>query len=270
MIVFPNAKINIGLSILGKRKDGYHNILTSLYPVPWQDILEIVTAPNEEFTLSGLNIPGPTRKNLCMKAYHLMKEMFDLPPVMMHLHKVIPFAAGLGGGSSNAAFTIKALNTLFLLGLTATEMEKIAAGLGTDCPFFIKNIPAIASGTGTDLKEVDIALTSVYLVMINPDIHISTAALYQKISEYSNHEIHLVNVLAKPLSDWRDLLTNDFEIIVFPEFPEIKTIKDKLYQLGAEFAAMAGSGSTVYGFFSEEPVLTDFPNNYRIWKCKID
>lgn len=269
MVVFPNAKINIGLRIVGKRKDGYHDILTPIYPVPWQDILELVTARNEEFTLSGLDIPGPTDKNLCLEAYHLMKKAFDLPAVKMHLHKVIPFAAGLGGGSSDAAFTIKALNTLFSLGLTVTAMEKIAAGLGNDCPFFIKNIPAIASGTGTSLEEIDISLKSDYLVLVNPDIQIPTAALYQKISKFSSPEIPPAEVLKKPVGEWRDFLTNDFEKIVFPEFPEIKAIKDKLYQSGAAFAAMSGSGSTVYGIFSGEPVLTGFPNNYRIWKGKI-
>lgn len=270
MIVFPNAKINIGLSILGKRKDGYHNILTSLYPVPWQDILELVPAPKETFTLSGLDIPGPATNNLCLKAYHLMKETFNLPPVKMHLHKVIPLAAGLGGGSSDAAFTIKSLNTMFSLDLTVTVMEEIAAGLGSDCPFFIKNIPVIASGTGTELEASDINLKSNYLALVNPDIHIPTAALYQKIREFSSPELNPAVVLNKPLHEWKDLLTNDFERIVFPEFTAIKDIKNQFYKTGAEFAAMSGSGSTVYGIFSEDPDLTVFPDNYRVWKGKID
>jgi len=270
MIVFPNAKINIGLSILGKRKDGYHNILTSLYPVPWQDILELVPAPKETFTLSGLDIPGPATNNLCLKAYHLMKETFNLPPAKMHLHKVIPLAAGLGGGSSDAAFTIKSLNTMFSLDLTVTVMEEIAAGLGSDCPFFIKNIPVIASGTGTELEASDINLKSNYLALVNPDIHIPTAALYQKIREFSSPELNPAVVLNKPLHEWKDLLTNDFERIVFTEFTAIKDIKNQFYKTGAEFAAMSGSGSTVYGIFSEDPDLTVFPDNYRVWKGKID
>lgn len=254
MLSFPNAKINLGLNVVSKRPDNYHNIESCFYPIPWCDILEIIPDRKLTFTSSGLNIPGHPADNLCLKAYHLLKESHHIPAVHIHLHKVIPMGAGLGGGSSDAAFTLKLLNELFHLALSPTELEKLATRLGSDCAFFIRNQPMIVTGTGTDLKPTGFSLSGKFIALSYPDIHISTAEAYSQITPHSpSHSIE--ELLALPANEWPGKLKNDFEIAVCAQHPRISQLKAELYQQGAVYAAMTGSGSTVYGLFDKKPAL---------------
>lgn len=253
MVAFPNVKINLGLNILSKRADGYHNIASVFYPVPFQDALEILPAETFKFTSSGLNIPGNEQSNLVIKAYKLLKEEYNLPPVHIHLHKNIPMGAGLGGGSADAAFTIKSLNNIFNLALTEVDMEAYAGKLGSDCPFFIKNTPVMVRGTGTTFSPISLSLKGKYLVLICPELHVSTQEAYSQVTpqepEKDVHEI-IENV---PFSDWKHILKNDFEDSVFKIYPQIRQTKELLYASGAVYASMSGSGSSVYGLFEAEP-----------------
>ncbi|MES1215674.1 MAG: 4-(cytidine 5'-diphospho)-2-C-methyl-D-erythritol kinase [Bacteroidota bacterium] len=275
MIVFPNCKINIGLRILRKRKDKHHDLETVFYPIPLSDILEIVTNKEPKlshiipFTTSGLNVeanPG----NLCIRAYKLLKKKFpDLPRVKIHLHKVIPLGAGLGGGSSNAAFTLKLLNTKFDLGLTNVQLLQYAFQLGSDCPFFILNKPCTASGRGEILKEIPLDLSGYTLVVVNPGIHIDTGSAFLQIIP-AIPEKTLAEIITLPIERWKDELINDFEKPIFMQYPEIVDIKDKLYIAGAIYASMSGSGSTVYGIFpnQQKPQLS-FPDHYLKWELSL-
>jgi 4-diphosphocytidyl-2-C-methyl-D-erythritol kinase len=263
MLVFPNAKINLGLRILSKRHDGYHNIETCFYPIDWCDALEMVIAPAFNFTQSGLSIDGDTKNNLCIKAYQLMQQSYALPPVHMHLHKVIPFGAGLGGGSADAAFTLKALNEIFKLDLSDDTLKNHAAVLGSDCAFFIDNKPAVGEGRGDELHAVDISLKGKFLAVIKPDVMVSTAQAYAGVipSQANNS---LTDILQKPIAQWKQHLVNDFEISVFERHSEIKQIKEKLYAAGAIYAAMSGSGAAVFGIFNQEIEMQPF-NVYAHW-----
>lgn len=267
MLVFPNAKINIGLKIKEKRKDGYHNLMTCFYPVQWQDALEVIESSKIQFSSSGIEIPGKQEENLCLKAYKLLAKDHNLPPVNIHLHKAIPIGAGLGGGSSDASFTLKALNEHFNLFLDPILLEHYAALIGSDCPFFIKNKPVIASGKGSEFQDLQLDLSGNYIVIIFPKIHISTAEAFSLIipapSELDFKEI-LENL---PAEEWKNYLINDFEEGVFNRFPEIGALKQYLYDKGAVFSSMSGSGAAVYGIFKEPPILDSqvFHENY-IWK----
>lgn len=253
MVTFPNAKINLGLNILSKREDGYHNINSCFYPIPFSDILEIVQSEVFEFKSTGLTIPG--EGNLCVRAFEILQKDHGIRNVKIHLYKVIPIGAGLGGGSADATFTLLMLNDIFELGLSESTLESYAAQLGSDCPFFVKNQPVMARGTGTELEAFDINLKSKFLALLSPDIHVSTAEAYSGVTP-KVPDLDISQIITKPLSSWRNALSNNFEMSVFPNHPEIAQIKNQLYDLGASYASMTGSGSAVYGLFEYEPDLS--------------
>ena len=255
MILYPNAKINIGLNVVEKRADGYHNLETVFYPINLLDALEITTdehqADSVKLKVSGEAIAGRPSDNLVMKACNLMRSMFPekIERLSVHLHKHIPTGAGLGGGSSDAAFTIKALNEKFSLGMSVDQMEQLSAQLGADCPFFIKNQPVFAEGIGDIFTDIDIVLKGKTLVLVKPDISVSTADAYSLVSPHKPQQ-SLRESLRLPVEEWKNHVVNDFESSVFKKFPEIAAIKDRLYDLGALYASMSGSGSAVYGIFN--------------------
>jgi 4-diphosphocytidyl-2-C-methyl-D-erythritol kinase len=252
MVAFPPCKINLGLNVLRKRSDGYHDIETCFYPVPWSDILEVIPSDEFLFSTSGNAIPGEEHDNLCVKAYRMMQAVYSLPPVKIHLHKVIPTGAGLGGGSSDAAWTLRLLNDIFALKLEKDVLREYASRLGSDCSFFIDDIPMIGSGRGEMLAPVKISLKGKYLVIVKPEVHVSTAQAYLGIMPMEPR-LRLTDVLGMPMSEWKALLANDFEKTVAVKFPVIGEIKERLYQTGADYASMTGSGSAVYGVFSFKP-----------------
>ena len=258
MIVYPNAKINIGLNVVEKRPDGYHNLETGFYPIKLQDALEIKTiesnVPSCGYSLkvSGTLLDGSPDDNLVVKAYKLLKKEFDLPPVSMYLYKHIPTGAGLGGGSSDAAYALKVLNEKYSLSLSDERLEAYAAENGADCAFFIKNNPVFATGIGNIFSDIKLNLTGMTLVLVKPDIFVSTRDAYSNINP-SAPKVSLKDLLSEPVTSWKDTVFNDFEKSVFPKYPEIAAIKDKLYDMGAVYASMSGSGSSVYGIF-ENPV----------------
>jgi 4-diphosphocytidyl-2-C-methyl-D-erythritol kinase len=269
MIVFPNCKINLGLNILKKRNDGYHDLETIFYPLPLTDALEIIeTKPNERisefpFSSSGKAVPGKPASNLCVKAYRLLKRDFpSIPDVHIHLHKVIPSGAGLGGGSADAAFTLKLLNQLLQLSLSNDELIEYALQLGSDCPFFIINKPCYAVGRGEKLEPLAIDLSAYKFVVVNPGIHIDTGRAFLEIKP-AQPEKNIKDIITEPVERWKDDLKNDFEKIIFQKHREIVEIKDNMYKAGALFASMSGTGSTVFGIFpKEEKINLKFPANY--------
>jgi len=252
MIAFPPCKINLGLNILSKRQDGFHNIETCFYPIPWTDILEVIPARETELTFSGNSIPGRAEENLCLKAYDLLKSDFDIEPVKIHLHKIIPIGAGLGGGSSDAAYTLRLLSNIFDLSLTPDQFRKYAAQLGSDCSFFTQDKPQIGSGKGEILHDLDITLKDFWLILVKPPIHISTQQAYSCVIPKSP-VASLQETLKLPVARWNGLLGNDFEESVFMLYPEVLEIKNQFYAKGAVYASMSGSGSSVFGLF-EKPV----------------
>lgn len=262
MILYPNAKINIGLNVVEKRTDGYHNLETVFYPINLLDALEITTdehqADSVKLKVSGEAIAGRPSDNLVMKACNLMRSMFPekIERLSVHLHKHIPTGAGLGGGSSDAAFTIKALNEKFSLGMSVDQMEQLSAQLGADCPFFIKNQPVFAEGIGDIFTDIDIVLKGKTLVLVKPDISVSTADAYSLVSPHKPQQ-SLRESLRLPVEEWKNHVVNDFESSVFKKFPEIAAIKDRLYDLGALYASMSGSGSAVYGIFNQPVQYVD-------------
>jgi 4-diphosphocytidyl-2-C-methyl-D-erythritol kinase len=252
MICFPNAKINLGLQILQKRKDGYHEIETCLYPIPLFDALEMILDKKSTWDQTGLPIPGDETNNLILKALKLLRKDFnDLPPVHIHLHKNIPMGAGLGGGSADGAFALTLMNKLFDLHLENWFLEEYASQLGSDCPFFVENTPKIATGRGEILEPVEVDLKGKYLVLINPNIHISTQEAYSGVKPQNPHG-NLKDILSDQ-SLWKEYLVNDFETNIFPKYPEIANIKSNLYEMGAFYAAMSGSGATVFGLYDQKP-----------------
>ena len=258
MIVYPNAKINIGLNVVEKRPDGYHDLETVFYPIGLQDILEIHKINNDapasgyRLKVTGTVLAGSPEDNLVVKAFKLLKKDFDLPPVSIGLYKHIPTGAGLGGGSADAAFTIKTLNERFSLGLTTSQMEDYCTQLGADCPFFIQNKPVFATGIGNVFHPLELNLKYKQLVLVKPDVFVSTKDAYAKV-KVQHPEKQLPELLAQPIDTWKDTVVNDFEASVFSKYPEIAAIKDKMYDLGAIYASMSGSGSSVFGIF-EDPV----------------
>lgn len=253
MVFFPNAKINLGLFVTGKRPDGYHNIQSILFPVPLYDALELIDAPDGQFgfSQSGQPIGGKPSENLVVKAWQMLQQDFDLPPVKIHLHKNIPTGAGLGGGSADAAYALKLINRHFKLGLFTGAMQMYAGRLGMDCPFFIENIPALATGRGDRLSPVNIDLKGKFLVVVKPDFHISTKAAYGGITSVVPG-VSPEEVIHRPVKEWKMLLKNDFEGTVFKRCPEIQFVKNRLYDLGAEFSVMTGSGAAVFALFDHE------------------
>lgn len=254
MIAFPNAKVNIGLNITSKRADGYHNLSSCFLPIDWKDALEIVPAEKFEFTSSGLAIPSESSGNLCVKAYELLKEKYNIPSVKMHLHKVIPMGAGLGGGSADGAFALKLLNDLFEIGLTKEELEAYAKTLGADCPFFIDNKPKLVTGIGEVMEDITVDLSNYSVVVVFPGIHVSTKTAFSGITPKAP-DYDLKSIIQKPPKDWQGTIVNDFEETVFSEHPEIQKIKEQLLAQGAHYASMTGTGSAVFGVFENG---TDF------------
>ncbi|MCQ2056612.1 MAG: 4-(cytidine 5'-diphospho)-2-C-methyl-D-erythritol kinase [Bacteroidaceae bacterium] len=284
MIAFPNAKINIGLNVVRKREDGYHDIETVFYPVNLQDALEIslmrpldpsqlisrleagkLVQPDDalpffksrrkrdslpccQLEMSGLDSGFPAQDNLVVKAYMMLLEDFDLPSIDIKLYKHIPTGAGLGGGSSDCASMLELLNRRFNLRLRESALERYAARLGSDCPFFITGQPSLATGRGEILKPISLSLAGYTILLVKPDVHVSTAQAYADVTP-EQPEVSLLESVMRPVSEWKDCVKNDFEPSVFAKFPVLAEIKEKLYGLGAEYAAMTGSGSTVYGFF---------------------
>lgn len=255
MICFPNAKINLGLSILRKREDGYHDIETMMIPCGPADILEYRMARTDRLIMSGGMEEIPFDKNIVGKAVKQMRRYRDIPALEIRLHKLIPAGAGLGGGSSDAAFTIKMLNSDLGLGLSVTEMLTIASSLGSDCSFFIQNQISIASGRGEILKKTDLNLHGHYLVLLHPGIHISTAEAYSGVVPKEKTD-SLARQIQKPVSEWKGAVINDFESNVFRKSPFLPRIKDQLYACGAVYASMSGSGSSIYGIFNRKPDLS--------------
>ena len=269
MVVFPFCKINLGLSVLSKRDDGYHNLDTCFYPVPWTDVLEIIIADQFSFTTSGNDIPGDLQENLCVKAYQLLKSDFDLAPVSIHLHKIIPSEAGLGGGSSDAAQTLKMLDTIFSLDIPMNKLREYASVLGSDCTFFTQDKAMIGEGRGEILKEIDLSLKDSFMVIIKPDIHVSTREAFSGIIPKASG-LPVAEILSLPVAQWRGLLSNDFEETVFRKHPALSLMKDRMYEAGALYASMTGTGSAIFGIFeSEVEVLEQFPGGVK-WSGFLD
>lgn len=268
MIVFPNAKINIGLDILEKRTDGYHNIETLFYPISWRDVLEIVPARGNESTLTvtGRPIICPPEKNLVMKAYRALCDVAPLPDVDIYLHKIIPDGAGLGGGSSDASHTLKALNEMFGLGISDTELANIAASIGADCPFFIYNQPMLASETGTTLTPCDLSLKGASILIVKPPVSVPTAQAYSGVTPM-HPEQKLTSALSRPRMEWMGTIKNDFEKSIFQSYKVIADIKRKIVEMGAFYASMSGSGSAVYGLFDGDILSYQFKNAFK--ECDI-
>lgn len=262
MIVFPCAKINLGLNIVSKREDGYHNLETVFYPIPLYDALEIKYMDEKfpsqvacDLKVTGNAVECDEQNNLVVKAYNLLAEDYKLPRVHAHLYKHIPSQAGLGGGSSDAAFMIRLLDERFRLNIGNPEMEKYAARLGADCAFFIEAEPAYAEGIGDELMPVDGPkgnLNGYYLAIVKPDIAVSTKEAYAAIAPTATSK-SCREIVRQPIETWKEELVNDFEAPIFKLHPELAEIKEKLYQQGAKYAAMSGSGSALFGIFETEP-----------------
>ncbi len=265
MVTFPNCKINLGLHITGKRPDGFHELETVFYPVPLKDILEVVSSTTLQFQSTGIDIPGNPASNLCLKAYHLLKEDFpQLPPVQMHLHKIIPMGAGLGGGSADGAFALQLLNDKYFLGLSPTQLMKYALQLGSDCPFFILNQPCYATGRGEDLTPIKLDLSGYRFVIVHPGIHINTKWAFEQIQPGLPSR-SIKEIIQLPIQDWKYYLSNDFESPIKQNYPAIEAIKLALYKDGAIYASMSGSGSTVFGIYpTNANIQLNKQLNYRI------
>jgi len=264
MITFPNAKINIGLNIISRRDDGYHNLETIFYPVGIKDALEVVKAEKLSFSSTGLAIPGNSEDNLCLKAYNLMRKDSHIPPVHIHLHKHIPIGAGLGGGSADAAFFIRLLNDKFQLNLSNDQLANYAQQLGSDCTFFIRNTPALAHGKGEQLEDIPLDLSAYFIILIQPPVHVSTTGAYSSVSPQKPVS-SLKELIKIPVEQWKEHIVNDFEPSVFKKYPEIRKIKETLYESGALYAAMSGSGSSVYGIFPEKIELSELEKNNQVF-----
>ena len=295
MLVFPNAKINLGLYVTGNRPDGYHDVETVFYPLPLCDVLEVVprrgmtassgganlltgaAAPDVErgfvldtpdcrMALSGIPVEGDPETNLCVRAYRMLAGEFRLPPVDIALHKQIPSGAGLGGGSSDGAYMLTVLNRLFGLCLDGPRLAAYASRLGSDCAFFLRNSPAVGTGRGEVLTPVDVSLSGYYLVLLTPDVHVRTADAYRQVV-LRRPEPSLETVMTRPPESWPEVLCNDFESSVFRQFPLIATLKQRLYQAGACYASMSGSGSSVFGLFRHPVAPGSLPPGMRHAAC---
>jgi 4-diphosphocytidyl-2-C-methyl-D-erythritol kinase len=267
MIAFPNCKINLGLNVLQKREDGYHDLETCFVPIKLQEAVEIVPSKDTtRFTVSG-TFAGNNADNLCLKAYYLLKADFSqITEILMHLHKVIPAGAGLGGGSSDAACTLQLLNKIFDLKISAAQLNVYALQLGSDCPFFLINKPCIAKDRGEILEEINVPLNDHQIALVNPGIHISTGIAFKNIRPFIPEKA-IRQIIAQPIETWQNELKNDFEKFVFERYPPVKKIKEDLYGAGAKYASMSGSGSTVYGIFEKDKTINYTPQSrfyYRI------
>lgn len=255
MIVFPNCKINLGLNILRKREDGFHDLETVFFPINLQDALEIIPSPNTtQITVTGIAAGNP-ENNLCLKAYLLLRKDYPhLPEVNIHLHKAIPIGAGLGGGSADAAFMLQLLNEKFNLHIPSDKMFDYALQLGSDCSFFLLNKPCLATRRGEVLEPINIPLSGYKILLINPGIHISTAEAFKKIKPAIPAK-KIKDIILQPIETWKEELSNDFENYVFERYPLIKKIKEDFYKAYAVYAAMSGSGSTIFGIFKKDAII---------------
>ncbi|MCR5696977.1 MAG: 4-(cytidine 5'-diphospho)-2-C-methyl-D-erythritol kinase [Marinilabiliaceae bacterium] len=267
MLLFPNCKINLGLNIVGVRPNGYHDLETVFYPLALADVLEIVFPENQTqeyvWQSSGIALDIPEEKNLCIKALKLLKREYTIPPVAMHLRKNVPFGAGLGGGSSDAASVITGLNMLLHLGMSTEKMCSIAAQIGADCPFFIINKPMAAEGIGEILKPINIYLKGRKILLVKPDVSMSTAEAYAQI-ECNKPELGPADWVVTNIVNWKRRLTNDFEKPVFARFPQLAQIKEQLYASGATYVAMSGSGTAIYAIFD-----TTIPQHLKFADCFV-
>lgn len=276
MICFPNAKINLGLNIVEKRSDGFHNIETVFYPINWCDALEVIEKKGFQkgdekinLSLSGIVVEGNAQDNLISKAYKLIDATYNLPPIKTHLHKNIPMGAGLGGGSSDAAFFIKLLNDKFSLNLSAAKQMNFAKQLGSDCAFFIENKPVYASGKGDVFSDVEIDLSQYCIVVVYPAVHSNTALAYKGVVPVKPQK-NIQSIITGEIKNWKEDVVNDFEKTIFLQHPELQNIKNNFYSANALYASMSGSGSAVYGVFKKDIDVKEFnfPANYLIWKSK--
>ena len=270
MIEFPPAKLNLGLQIIAKRTDSYHDLQTVFYQFPLNDVLEIIKDDSLEpgqCRLISSGLPIPAGDNLCKTAYRLLHKYHSLPGVRIYLHKVIPMGAGLGGGSSDAAYTLKLLNSIFDLKLSNDELKAFALILGSDCPLFIDNKPQYAEGRGDLLSSVNIDLTGKYLLLIHPGIHISSSDAYSNI--IPKFSVSCKHTVESDLKTWRHDLVNDFEAYVISNYPELADVKEQLYILGADYVAMSGSGSCFFGIFSNQISYKDWPSHYFVWQSVL-
>lgn len=269
MIVFPKAKINLGLQVTGKRSDGYHDIETIFYPVNLCDALEFVILPRsykkDILTVTGINTGSDTEDNLVIKAVRTLREKYSFPFFRIHLHKAIPVGAGLGGGSADAAFFLKAINRYFRLLISEPDLKAIALELGSDCPFFIDSIPSFAKGRGEILEPVIPVLNDYYLVLFNPRIVINTREAYLHCRP-KKPSASLLKLFNSPITEWKELIINDFEDFAFKMHPLVSEIKNELYHSGALFSLMSGSGSSVYGIFREKPKIPEKLKDFLIWE----
>lgn len=274
MIVFPHAKINLGLNVLRKRPDGFHDIESVLVPIPLTDVLEAIVDPAlpngaVEFTSSGISIPGATETNLCIRAVRSLQAQRPMPGIRMHLHKVVPTGAGLGGGSSDGAHTLLLLNKLLDLGLEGTALHRMAAELGSDCPFFLSDRPQLAEGRGERLSPVILDLKGWWLLLVNPGIHVGTAEVYANTVPSGANENIAEALLSTSPDQWQDRVTNSMELYVFKTYPAVKQLRDALLTQGAAYASMSGSGSSVFGLFREDPAVPVAWNDGRMRAWKI-
>lgn len=281
MVTFPNCKINLGLHIISKRPDGYHELETVFYPLPFRDVVEVITGNKQPDTgqwmtktvsgnvtlyHSGLTVQGEVENNLCIKAYRLLQQDFpNIPPIQLYLHKVIPMGAGLGGGSADGVFMLKLLNEKFQLALTTEKLLDYSLQLGSDGPFFIINKPCLATGRGELLQTMDIDLSAYRFVIVNPGIHVSTPWAFSQVTPATPAQ-PLQEIIQLPVEQWKEKMVNDFEIPVCHQYPELKTIKEELYNYGAVYAAMSGSGSSFFGIFPKGKVPVDLfkATNYLV------
>jgi len=264
MLTFANAKINLGLNLIGKRPDGYHNLETIFYPIRLTDAVELVDAEETSCTTKGIAIPGEDKDNICLKAFQKLQNDFSLPNQQIILLKNIPVGAGLGGGSADAAFLIKLVNEKFELDLTVAQMQDYARKLGADCAFFIQNKPVYAFAKGDEFEEVQINLSAYFLVLVKPAVHVSTALAYANV-KVKQPAVSLKNLIHLPLDDWKTTIFNDFEPSVFAKYPQIDEIKTKLYAAGATFALMSGSGSSVFAIFEKPTRLQELENENSVF-----
>lgn len=273
MVVFPPAKINIGLQITGKRDDGYHNLVSVFYPLVLCDVLEIVFDENSpagsvKFYPSGLAVNGKPEHNLVLKAIRLFHEKHNLPGLGVYLHKVIPMGAGMGGGSSDATYTLRVLNDLMGKPFGVEELFIMALQLGSDCPFFLYSKPCLVEGRGEVLHDLTLNLAGYYLVLINPGVHVSTAEAFAMVKP-KQPDFDLTDMEKLPPEDWKGRVVNDFEGPVMQNFPEIRAALQVLNDAGAVYASMSGSGSTVYGLFRSKPELPQLPGHWMTFEQEL-
>lgn len=272
MVIFPKAKINIGLRITGKRSDGFHNLQTIFYPVSLCDALEFIVpeevSDDDNLVVTGLPSYCPPEENLVIKAVKKLRDKARFPFLKLHLHKAIPSGAGLGGGSSDAANILKCLNRYFNLDFGPEELKEIASLIGSDCPFFVDSIPAYAEGRGEILIPVRPLPGGFHLLLVKPGITVGTKEAYHDCRPYSE-DFDLRSYYNRSIEEWKDLIVNDFEKSIFQKYPEIAVLKESLYEMGAVYSSMSGSGSSVYGIFSKKPEIPELLRNCVVYSGEL-